>query len=369
MHEFQNLHAANKEKIHAFVEGHFYGHMNFNLDDTLYFFIAGRYEYRNKGVDMFIEALGRLNDRLKYYNSPMTVVAFIIMPASNRSYTVDTLKGQAVTKQLQGAVSEIQNRIGKRIYQEALRGKMCSNLMKEEDLVLLKRNIYSLKKDSLPSIVTHNMNDDANDPILNHIRKLGLFNNPSDRVKVVFHPEFLSSNNPVLPLDYEDFVRGCHLGVFPSYYEPWGYTPAECTVMGIPSITTNLSGFGCFIEDSVESPADYGLYIVDRRRQSVDDSINQLTQHLFEFCRLTRRQRINLRNRTERLSDILDWKRMGMEYKKARLLAIMRKYPEQFDELDSKTEGFEGEGKIMERPGSAPPSPRFAGRNYEEEFD
>lgn len=61
-------------------------------------------------------------------------------------------------------------------------------------------------------------------------------------LQVIFHPEFLSSTNPLFGLDYEDFVRGCHLGVFPSYYEPWGYTPAECTVMGIPSITTNLSG-------------------------------------------------------------------------------------------------------------------------------
>ena len=59
---------------------------------------------------------------------------------------------------------------------------------------------------------------------------------------MIFHPEFLSSTNPLFGLDYEDFVRGCHLGVFPSYYEPWGYTPAECTVMGIPSISTNLSG-------------------------------------------------------------------------------------------------------------------------------
>lgn len=60
--------------------------------------------------------------------------------------------------------------------------------------------------------------------------------------QIVFHPEFLSTTNPLFGLDYEEFVRGCHLGVFPSYYEPWGYTPAECTVMGIPSITTNLSG-------------------------------------------------------------------------------------------------------------------------------
>lgn len=75
------------------------------------------------------------------------------------------------------------------------------------------------------------MIDDAADPILNQIRRVQLFNNHSDKVKIVFHPDFLNSNNPILGMDYEEFVRGCHLGVFPSYYEPWGYTPAECTVV------------------------------------------------------------------------------------------------------------------------------------------
>lgn len=105
-------------------------------------------------------------------------------------------------------------------------------LLSSEDLVLLKRRIFALKRNSLPPITTHNMVDDANDPILNQIRRVKLFNHDHDRVKIVFHPDFLNSNNPILGLDYEEFVRGCHLGVFPSYYEPWGYTPAECTVVG-----------------------------------------------------------------------------------------------------------------------------------------
>jgi glycogen(starch) synthase len=104
-------------------------------------------------------------------------------------------------------------------------------LLSEEDKVLLKRRIFALKRNSLPPVVTHNMQDDPNDPILNQIRRVKLFNNTHDRVKIVFHPDFLNSNNPILGLDYEEFVRGCHLGVFPSYYEPWGYTPAECTVV------------------------------------------------------------------------------------------------------------------------------------------
>jgi len=129
---------------------------------------------------------------------------------------------------------------------------------------------------------------------------------------MVFHPEFLSSTNPLFGLDYEEFVRGCHLGVFPSYYEPWGYTPAECTVMGIPSITTNLSGFGCFMQEHIADPMSYGIYIVDRRFISLEASVQQLAQYMFDFARLSRRQRIIQRNRTERLSDILDWRNLGI---------------------------------------------------------
>lgn len=129
---------------------------------------------------------------------------------------------------------------------------------------------------------------------------------------MVFHPEFLSSTNPLFGLDYEEFVRGCHLGVFPSYYEPWGYTPAECTVMGIPSITTNLSGFGCFMQEHIADPMSYGIYIVDRRFISLEASVQQLAQYMFDFARLSRRQRIIQRNRTERLSDLLDWRNLGI---------------------------------------------------------
>jgi glycogen(starch) synthase len=210
------------------------------------------------------------------------------------------------------------------------------------------------------------MADDDKDPVLNQLRRLGLFNHPSDRVKIVFHPEFLNSSNPLFGLDYEEFVRGCHLGVFPSYYEPWGYTPAECTVMGVPSITTNLSGFGCFMDDNIVDSSEYGIYIVDRRMKSVEESIQQLAEQMLMFCQKSRRQRINQRNRTERLSDLLDWKRMGLEYIKARQLALRRAYPDSFDDdyfgLDEATQQqlqlHEQRPKIP-NPRSAPGSPRI----------
>lgn len=115
------MHAISKAKINEFVRGHFYGHYNFDLENTLYMFTAGRYEYRNKGVDMFIESLARLNYRLQKNGSNVTVVAFIIMPAATNSYTIEALKGQAVTKQLHDTVTEIQNRIGQRMFERAAR--------------------------------------------------------------------------------------------------------------------------------------------------------------------------------------------------------------------------------------------------------
>lgn len=234
VHEFQNLHALKKEKINEFVRGHFHGSFDFDLDNTLYFFTAGRYEYKNKGADMFIEALARLNYRMKVSGSKKTVVAFIIMPAKNKSFTVEALRSQAVVKALENSVNEVTSLVGKRIFEHAMRYPHMGvhqeiptdldELLKSSDRVLLKKRVLALRRPDgeLPPVVTHNMVDDANDPILNQIRHVQLFNHPSDPVKIIFHPEFLSANNPILGLDYDEFVRGCHLGVFPSYYEPWG---------------------------------------------------------------------------------------------------------------------------------------------------
>lgn len=379
VHEFQNLHAIKKEKINEFVRGHFHGSFDFDLDNTLYFFTAGRYEYKNKGADMFIEALARLNYRMKVSGSKKTVVAFIIMPAKNKSFTVEALRSQAVVKALENSVNEVTNLVGKRIFEHAMRYPHMGvhseiptdldELLKSSDKVLLKKRVLALRRPDgeLPPVVTHNMVDDANDPILNQIRHVQLFNHPSDPVKIIFHPEFLSANNPILGLDYDEFVRGCHLGVFPSYYEPWGYTPAECTVMGVPSITTNLSGFGAYMEDLIETDQakDYGIYIVDRRFKAPDESVEQLVDDMEEFVKKNRRQRINQRNRTERLSDLLDWRRMGLEYVKARQLALRRAYPDLFKQLvgedlnDTNMDTLAGGKKLkIARPLSVPGSPR-----------
>ncbi|XP_050531549.1 glycogen [starch] synthase isoform X2 [Daktulosphaira vitifoliae] len=361
LHEFQNLHSMSKERIHDFVRGHFHGHYNFDLEKTLYFFTAGRYEFSNKGADIFIEALARLNHYLKSANSDVTVVAFLIFPARTENFNVESLRGHAVTKSLRDTILEIQTKIGRRIYETCLRGRMPNEdeLLTKEDTVRLKRCLYALQRNGLPPVTTHNVVNDWSDPVLNTIRRCQLFNTTADKVKIVFHPEFLSTTNPLFGLDYEEFVRGCHLGVFPSYYEPWGYTPAECTVMGIPSITTNLSGFGCFMGQHIADPMSYGIYIVDRQNCGVEDSVRQLAQYMYDFARLSRRQRVIQRNRTERLSDLLDWRNLGIYYRQARLKALCQVFPDMFDEetemlciTDASRRRYN-----YPRPYSEPPSP------------
>ncbi|KAM6895415.1 glycogen [starch] synthase, liver [Xenentodon cancila] len=357
MHEFQNQHSTNKTRIQEFVRGHFYGHLDFNLDKTLFFFIAGRYEFSNKGADIFLEALSRLNYLLRVHKNDMTVVVFFIMPAKTNNFNVESLKGQAIRKQLWDTAHTVKEKFGKKLYDALLKGHIpdMNAILDRDDFTIMKRAIYATQRHSLPPVTTHNMLDDSTDPILSNVRRIGLFNARNDRIKIIFHPEFLSSTSPLLPMDYEDFVRGCNLGVFPSYYEPWGYTPGECTVMGIPSVTTNLSGFGCFMEEHVSDPAAYGIYIVDRRFKSPEESCNQLTQFMFSFCQQSRRQRIIQRNRTERLSDLLDWRYLGRFYIHARHLALSRAFPDKFKMDPSaplKVEGFR-----YPQPYSVPPSP------------
>ncbi len=327
LHEFQNLHRKYKEEINEFVMGHFFPSYTFDLDNTIYVFIAGRYEYKNKGMDMFIEAMHQLNCRLKELPNRPTVVAFIITRAQTRGYNVTALHNRTMFEELRDACMDIKERMGQNLFMAVARGRMpgFDELLSEDDSVRLKRVMHAYRTGRQPTIVTHDMVDDVNDPILKHLRHRQLFNHPEDPVKVIFHPDFVSATSPLWRIDYEQFVRGCHIGVFPSYYEPWGYTPMECVAMGLPAITTDLSGFGAYVQRHIPNNNEEGLVVINRQNQSFDQATQELVDYLFNFVQLTRRQRIELRNRVERLSEMFDWSALSRHYKEAHDLALGRK--------------------------------------------
>jgi glycogen(starch) synthase len=326
-HEFQYLHQEYKERIHAFVMGHFFPSYSFDLDNTIYFFTSGRYEYRNKGMDLYIEAMAELNRRLRQIPNPPTVVAFIITRAAVKHINVSVLQNQSMFDDLRHTCDQVTEQMGQRLFYSAATHRLptFAELLPEDSQVRLKRAVHAWRTNRQPLIVTHDLQDDANDPILKHLRHRGMFNHQSDPVKIVFHPDFVSATSPVISLDYDQFVRGCHMGIFPSYYEPWGYTPMESIALGLPAVTSDLSGFGAYTRRHLENHNERGILVLDRRYRSFDDAVQQLADHLMRFLQLSRRQRIELRNNVERLGELFDWSVLVRHYDTAHNLALERK--------------------------------------------
>lgn len=327
LHEFQNLHLQYKERIHEFVMGHFFPSYSFDLDRTLYLFTSGRYEYTNKGMDIFIESLYRLNQRLRSIPDSPTVVAFIITRAPTKNLNVTSLENHLRFEDLKTTSREVENLLGQRILNAVARGHLPTydEILTEDVQLRLKRSILARRSTEWPPIVTHDLWNDTEDPILNHLRHRNLLNSPEDKVKVVFHPDFVSLTS-LFSLDYDQFVRGCHMGIFPSYYEPWGYTPLECLALGLPTVTTNLSGFGAYVESHIPDAHQNGVLVLDRSQQNPDASIEQLTHFLSKFATLNRRERIALRNRAERLTERFTWDVLCAHYNNAHTEVAQRTF-------------------------------------------
>jgi glycogen(starch) synthase len=326
LHEFQNLHRINKEKINQFVMAHFFPSYAFDLDRTLFFFTSGRFEYRNKGFDLTIESLARLNWRMKQAGTNRTVVFFVITRQPIRSINAEALRRRAMMQEMQHDCRTIAEQIGDRLFTSTSMGKFppLEELVDDYWRLRLRRLMHAWKTNKMPTVVTHDLVDDTHDEILNQIRSCSLFNLPSDPVKVVYHPDFVTTNDPLFGMDYDQFVRGCHLGIFPSSYEPWGYSPLECAALGLPSITSNLSGFGTYLDQNIPDHEKNGLHVLNRRYASFDLAANQLTDRLFDFLQLDRRERINQRNCVQSVSEHFDWHNLGRYYGQAYEMVLER---------------------------------------------
>ena len=329
LHEFQNLHKQYKDKINEFVMAHFFQSYSFDLDNTLYLFTSGRYEYHNKGFDLTLEALARLNYRLQQSGLEGNVVMFFITKRPFTSINPLVLQNRAILDEVRETCEAIQEQVGERLFYAAAAGTDhrlpdLSGMVDDYWRLRYRRTLQSWKTNALPSIITHNLIDDQNDDILNFMRQANLLNYQHDRVKMVYHPDFVSPTSPLFGMEYGQFVRGCHLGVFPSYYEPWGYTPLECIARGVPAITSDLSGFGDYVMQHVSDNEEKGIYVVHRQERSFHEAAEELTDMLWNFVLQNRRERIAQRNRVENSSELFDWKNLRVYYDRAYALALER---------------------------------------------
>ena len=246
-------------------------------DNTLIVSTSGRYEFRNKGIDVFIEAINKLRHDEELQRD---VVAFIEVPGWVARPRTDLQERLATNK----------------TYDTAL---------------------------FLP-LVTHELHNMDADGVLNMARHLGIANAPTDKVKLIFIPCYLNGDDGIVNMSYYDVVLGNDLCVYPSYYEPWGYTPLESIAFKVPCITTDLAGFGlwanrlkgkfCEITDGVKV-----IHRTDNNYFEVADSIKQTIK---EYAAMDKKTVEKCRANAQKLSKKALWREFIQAYKTAYDIAI-----------------------------------------------
>ncbi|MBW2974589.1 hypothetical protein KY366_02630 [Candidatus Woesearchaeota archaeon] len=318
-------HRKKREKIKEFLLYYFFPYYSFNLDDILFYFIVGRYEFKDKGIDVFISALGKLNERMKKEKEKKTIVAFVWIPANVRGIKPEIIENRTFFKDIKDLMDDEINEIKQRLTSLIVsRSRIRDESLFDEDrLMELKKKVARLKRKGNVPMATHELYED-NDPTLQRMREAGLNNLKDDPVKVIFYPVYLSGADGLLDLSYYEAMAGCHLGVFPSFYEPWGYTPLEAGALDVPSITTDLAGFGRYIEKLPRSKETEGIFVLKRFGKKDNEVIGQLTNVMYDFSMLSRQDRIANKMEARRLASTADWKFFITNYIKAHNLAVKK---------------------------------------------
>ena len=231
-------------------------------DDTLIISTSGRYEFRNKGIDVYIEAMNRLK-RDKNLNK--NIIAFIETP---------------------GWVGEPR---------KDLTDRLASNQTFDTPLEI--------------PMVTHWLNNMSHDNVLDMLKYLDMHNLKDDKVKIIFLPCYLTGNDGVINMSYYDLVLGNDLCIYPTYYEPWGYTSLEAIAFKVPCITTDLAGFGLWAnsEKGEYSEIEDGVKVIHRTDYNYSEVADVIKDTVSKFSNMTDVQIKKCRANADKLSKKALW--------------------------------------------------------------
>lgn len=248
-------------------------------DDTLIVSTSGRYEFRNKGVDVYIEAMNRLlrDDQLK-----RQVLAFIEVP---------------------GWVGEPRKDLQERLAS----GKHFDTPLE------------------VPQI-THWLHNMSHDQVLGMLKYLDMQNRKEDRVKLIFLPCYLTGDDGIVNLSYYDVVLGNDLCIYPSYYEPWGYTPLEAIAFHVPCITTDLSGFGLWVNKELGHTGEIedGVKVIHRTDYNYSEVADNIKDTVAAFSAFSPEEVKKSRINAERLSRKALWSNFIKYYEEAYDIALKK---------------------------------------------
>lgn len=242
-------------------------------DNVLFVSTSGRYEYKNKGIDVFIESLKSLSQK------PLSreVVAFVLVPAWSSGARVDLA--------------------------EKLRG----------------RHLEPIDN----PFVTHNLVEPWNDRILGAINWFHLTNRKEEAVKVIFVPTYLNGADGIFDIPYYNLLVGFDLTAYPSYYEPWGYTPLESVAFGIPTITTDLSGFGQWASPTAQG-IETGVGVVHRSDYNYHEVVAAVAGMMAEYANLSAVAQNKIRAKASAIAQKALWKSFIEYYYKAYDIALKK---------------------------------------------
>ena len=263
-------------------------------DDTLLISTSGRYEFRNKGIDVFVEAMNRL---LRDRDLKKKVVAFIEVP---------------------GWVGEPRKDL-----QERLNIKHETFLDKPSGKA--ERNIKFDSPLEVP-MVTHWLHNMSHDNVLSMLKYYDMHNRKDENVKVIFLPCYLDGNDGIVNMTYYDVVLGNDLCIYPSYYEPWGYTPLEAIAFKVPCITTDLAGFGLWANKVFghDGQLEDGVKVIHRTDYNYSEVADNIKDTVAEFSNMTKKQIETCRKNAEALSEKALWTHFIEYYYEAYDIALRK---------------------------------------------
>lgn len=307
-------HAKYRDMLREFLVYYFFPHYWFDLNNTLLYFISGRNEFHNKGVDITIEALAKLNEILKREESDKHVAVFFFIPNETHGIKKELLENRTFYSQIKNFSASNYNQIQNNILDQLFTsGDVKRDVLPDGFTRNLIRHLSSFKRDGLPGYCTHYLPDEEKDPIITNFKKYGLLNRKQDRVKVINYPVYLEGADGLLDYKYSEIISGCHLGLFPSYYEPWGYTPLESAALGVCAVTSDTAGFGRFIQ-SQPGYDSKGIFVLNREKPNAEETVEDFTALLYEYTMKNHNQRAQNKIRAMELASEADWNKLVENY-------------------------------------------------------
>ena len=277
-------------------------------EETLIVSTSGRYEFRNKGIDVFIEAMNRL---LRDRDLKKKVVAFIEVPGWVGEPREDLQERMAIDH----SPSTIDH--------SAERGDngQCSTVNGQSSMV----NGQWASPLEVP-MITHWLHNMGHDNVLNMLKYYDMHNRPEDQVKVIFLPCYLDGRDGILNLSYYDVVLGNDLCVYPSYYEPWGYTPLEAIAFHVPCITTDLAGFGLWVNKELGHNGEItdGVKVIHRTDYNYSEVADYIKDTVALYSRMTKKETDACRKKAEALSKKALWSEFIRYYHEAYDIALRK---------------------------------------------